>query len=785
MITNEVIKPYITTMKKLAICIFLISYAFIAGAQNLAGLLQKLQNTGNETNRINALARHYLYKRGQAHGNPDSAAYYITKAEILSNAIHNTAYLDSVVFIKGELAIVRGDFTLATQIFTEAANHYQTLRQPLKEANTWHYYANRIPESDKAQVDNKLKIHNKAYGIYLKNGFKLQAADEQFRIAFTYQNAGQFDKAEKWFIAVIKQYQVLKSPEIALVYYRLADNYYRKGDMPKELLARINCVNAYEASPKRDLYWGQYYYITLGVAYYNKRQFEQALIYHQKGVEIAAKLNDQEMYNIGVHEILTCYINLKKYAAALAYLKKTIQRYPKKTDVQEGMYVSAELKLYNHMNNSRAAEKMIPKFKEVFQKVKKSVAGETKANYYAMDNFIAAYDPLPKHYLLTKQWAKLADELKMLEALPADKMSVLSKMTIYQHRFKVDSANGDFLSALRSFQRIKVIKDSLTNVATSKQISELETKYLSAQKDKKIQDLNNQSTIQKNNLDKVHQQRNITLAGVLIGFVLAGILYFAYRSKQRSNFKLKVKQEEINIQNSSLFSLLNEKEKLLQDKDNLLGSQQDLLIEKEWLLREVHHRVKNNLQIVMSLLYTQSAYLQNTDARDAIRDSQNRVQAISIIHQKLYSKSNVATIVIADYITDLIRYLYTCYDCGNRKIRFKENLDQVNLDISQAVPMGLILNEAITNSIKYAFDKSGGEILINAKLSAPETIELLIRDNGKGLPSNFDLTETSSLGMEMMKALSKQLGGTFEIKNEPGVNVLVIFKVENQVRAEA
>jgi two-component sensor histidine kinase len=184
----------------------------------------------------------------------------------------------------------------------------------------------------------------------------------------------------------------------------------------------------------------------------------------------------------------------------------------------------------------------------------------------------------------------------------------------------------------------------------------------------------------------------------------------------------------------------------------------------------------------MSLLYTQSAYLQNTDARDAIRDSQNRVQAISIIHQKLYSKSNVATIVMADYITDLVRYLYTCYDCGHRKIRFKENLDQVNLDISQAVPMGLILNEAITNSIKYAFDKTGGEILINAKLSAPETIALLISDNGKGLPSNFDLTETSSLGMEMMKALSKQLGGTFEIKNGPGVNVLVIFKVERQMR---
>ncbi|XHR97103.1 histidine kinase dimerization/phosphoacceptor domain -containing protein [Mucilaginibacter sp. UC70_90] len=698
-------------MKKLAICIFLISCTFIADAQKVAELFQKLQNTGNDTNRINAqlqLGQYYLNKPGELFKDLDSSSYYITQAETLSKTIHATGHLYRTLFAKGELDIEQNNWNAAIEVFTSVANYYQVHHEPLKEANVWHYYADRMPVPDKFKVDSKLKIHNKAYEIYLKNGFKLQAADEQFRIAFTYQNANQFDKAEQGFISVIKQYQLLKSPQIALAYYRLADNYYRRGDMPKELLARINCVNAYEAAPKHDLNWGQYYYFTLGVAYYNKRQFEQALIYHQKCVDIATELNNQEMYNLGVHEILTCYINLKKYATAFAYLKKTSQRYPKKTVVQESMFLSAELKLYNHMNNGNAAEKMTPRFKKVFQQIYKDIPRETKRNYYAMDNFIATYDPLPKHYLLTRQWAKLANELKMLEALPTDKMSVLSKMTIYQHRFKVDSAKGDFLAALKGFQRIKIIKDSLTNVTTSKQIGELETKYLSVQKDKKIQELNNQSTIQKNNLEKINQQRNITLTGVLIGFILTGVLYFAYRSKQSSNFKLKIKQEEINTQNNSLFSLLNEKEKLLQDKDSLLSRQQDLLTEKEWLLREVHHRVKNNLQIVMSLLYTQSAYLQNTDARDAIRDSQNRVQAISIIHQKLYSKSNVATIAMADYITDLVRYLYTCYDCGHRKIRFKEDLDQVNLDISQAVPMGLILNETITNSIKYAFGNDGG-----------------------------------------------------------------------------
>jgi two-component sensor histidine kinase len=219
--------------------------------------------------------------------------------------------------------------------------------------------------------------------------------------------------------------------------------------------------------------------------------------------------------------------------------------------------------------------------------------------------------------------------------------------------------------------------------------------------------------------------------------------------------------------------------KLITDKNEQL---EKLVTEKEWLLKEVHHRVKNNLQIVMSLLYTQAAHLQNTDAIDAIKDSQNRVQAISIIHQKLYSKSNISTITMSDYANDLIRYLCACYDCKHRNIRFEENLASVNLDISQAVPLGLILNEAITNAIKYAYDENGGEIRVDGYLTDQKNIVLSIADGGKGLPDDLVPAESSSLGMEMMKALSKQLGGNLEIKSNPGVTITIRFKLENQLK---
>ena len=166
----------------------------------------------------------------------------------------------------------------------------------------------------------------------------------------------------------------------------------------------------------------------------------------------------------------------------------------------------------------------------------------------------------------------------------------------------------------------------------------------------------------------------------------------------------------------------------------------------------------------------------------AIKDSQNRVQAISIIHQKLYSKSNISTITMSDYANDLIRYLCACYDCKHRNIRFKENLAPVNLDISQAVPLGLILNEAITNAIKYAYDENGGEIRVDGYLTDQKNIVLSIADGGKGLPDDLVPAESSSLGMEMMKALSKQLGGNLEIKSNPGVTITIRFKLENQLK---
>jgi two-component sensor histidine kinase len=342
--------------------------------------------------------------------------------------------------------------------------------------------------------------------------------------------------------------------------------------------------------------------------------------------------------------------------------------------------------------------------------------------------------------------------------------------------FKADSGLGNYISAIKHYQRYKMLTDSNYRFTNSKHTSFLQIEFETEKKNndlqlqaKDIQLLKNKEQLQHSEVLAAQTSRNMFIGGSCMLMLLLAVGYNRYRLKQHVNMRLQAQQDEINKQNSSL-QLLNVK-------------QGKLLAEKEWLLKEVHHRVKNNLQIVMSLLNTQSAYLENNAALEAITESQNRVRAIALIHHKLYSSSNVAVIKMPGYIADLISNLSDCFDAGKRRIRFEQLVDPVELDPTQAVPFGLILNEAVTNAIKYAFADGDGVIVVALQHTSNNKVLLTISDNGIGLPDTFDVRKATSLGMEMMKALSKQLGGAFNIKSTQGVTISIEFKIE-EVRHE-
>jgi len=324
-------------------------------------------------------------------------------------------------------------------------------------------------------------------------------------------------------------------------------------------------------------------------------------------------------------------------------------------------------------------------------------------------------------------------------------------------QYRIDSMEHRETEAMRHLSRGWHLYDSLISVRRFRHVEELRTQYDLDRKEKDLALLNSETQLQRNQLEKAAIIRNVIIAGFIMTTLLLALTFSRYRLRQRQ-------QRVIAQKNEALQQLVKEKD--------------ELLTEKEWLLKEIHHRVKNNLQIVVSLLDTQSAYLDNESAIAAIRNSQHRMYAMSLIHQKLYKSEGMERIDMRTYIRELVQYLDEDLASPGR-INFELNVDEIELDAVHAVPVGLILNEAITNAIKYAFGDDDGlsERIVRIVMEYREdgNLVLSIRDNGRGLPAGFHQGEMQSLGMELMKGLTEQLHGSWQLRNGNGVEITIVF----------
>jgi PAS domain S-box-containing protein len=200
------------------------------------------------------------------------------------------------------------------------------------------------------------------------------------------------------------------------------------------------------------------------------------------------------------------------------------------------------------------------------------------------------------------------------------------------------------------------------------------------------------------------------------------------------------------------------------------------LREKEVLLREIHHRVKNNLQVISSLLSLQSRYIRNSQYAEMFTESQNRVRSMALIHEKLYQSEDLANIDSDEYIKTLVRELIKSYRMDPDKIRIKIEVDDVSLGVDTAIPCGLIINELVSNSLKYAFPDKKGEITV-ALHSVDGKIELIISDNGVGIPENIDFKNTKTLGLRLVTILAEnQLNGDIDLIKNKGTEVRITFR---------
>jgi two-component sensor histidine kinase len=204
------------------------------------------------------------------------------------------------------------------------------------------------------------------------------------------------------------------------------------------------------------------------------------------------------------------------------------------------------------------------------------------------------------------------------------------------------------------------------------------------------------------------------------------------------------------------------------------------LEEKSVLLKEIHHRVKNNLQVISSLLSLQSAQIKDPQARQLFNDSQNRVRSMALIHEKLYQSNDLAHIDFKDYVQNLSNFLMRSFAAEMRGVRSRLDIENIFLKIDQAIPCGLILNELVSNSLKHAFPEGrNGEVYIQFRLDENRQYHLTVGDNGAGFPADIDFQNTTSLGLQLVSSLTGQIDGNIELIKTPGTEFRITFYETN------
>lgn len=435
-----------------------------------------------------------------------------------------------------------------------------------------------------------------------------------------------------------------------------------------------------------------------------------------------------------VHYLAQEMLKLNLQAEAEKVISKLYHDYPPDTPKDSLEWMGSLGTLYELSKNYPKAEKIM----------KMTIAIQERQNYRV------DYYGMGKVYLGAGKYEKARPYLEKALHTKSERVSMRAKAHLHYCLFIVDSAMGNYLSAIRHLSQNKRYDDTVLKQskleALEKYKAEFETEKKEADlklKDQRINLLTKEQLIRDMDLKRVNFIKNVTLVGSIILLVGGILIYLLYRRKRKDS-------KTISRMNASL---------------------QRSLSEKEWLLKEVHHRVKNNLHTIICLLESQAMYLEK-DALQAIEKSQHRIYAMSLIHQKLYQNEDLQSIDMSIYLEEFIRYLKDSFDA--QKIDFIIQVEPVQLNLQQAIPVALIINEGVTNSIKYAFTNEEAPAIRILMTQTGEEIKLVITDNGKGF-IHKENDEGKSLGMQLIRGLSKELKGTVRIAALKGTTLTIEF----------
>ncbi|MFB9079157.1 histidine kinase dimerization/phosphoacceptor domain -containing protein [Flavobacterium procerum] len=688
------------------------------------------------------LGNFYLFKPGTKPEDLQNAKTNIDDVVHTSHQLKNKKWQQQGLLLLGKYYFQANNQSEGKKIFLKVIaecrkqNNKKALAEALDAYGTLLF--NLDPEKE--------KILQEAVSLYASLGMEEKRIENYMKITTIYFWGGKINEAKKRLYQNLIDLRKInfkhqQFAETTITFIELAQH-----NLETALYYALKSVKRMEA--EKDFTFGDIFYMRLGDVYNNVGHHQEALEMYQKSIEIGRTTIDSGTWYKSFFSAVAALSLKGKNQEAVDYINSVTTKYPPKSNFDKMSVAYIRANCYEALKNYTLAEKY---FKEMDFYAQKIISPET------FREIVHEYTLMALFYANRKQPEKAkfyADKVTALCDMYGKKYNSEALQILL---FRMDSIKGNYKGALRHFQNYKIISDSTIRNTKRKEIEELKIDYETKNKEQKIKLLNQESNLKEVALKKSKMLNSVSIWSLVLLSITIGLLYNRYRLKQRNHAKLEIKEKEINQKNINLKHLLDE---------------------KEWLLKEIHHRVKNNLQTVISLLNSQSAYLDNDMALSAIKNSQHRIHSMSLIHQKLYNSENISTINMPNYIRELVEYLRESFSLGQR-IRFEIKVDPIELDVAHAVPLGLILNEAITNSIKYAFPENQiGMIFITLETKTEHQYILTIADNGIGFDATINDKKGNSFGMMLIKGLSDDLDAKLTIENNNGTILKIEFSQE-------
>lgn len=470
-------------------------------------------------------------------------------------------------------------------------------------------------------------------------------------------------------------------------------------------------------------------------------QYKTAITYLQEAIDLSMQMGNINYLSATYHTLAGLYVLTQSYPQALHYHKLS---FALKKDIAKPKKILASVQgineLYFLTGQYDSCLVLVQQYLFLSQKIKMREAEISLALWGSRAAMKVGKPSLARNLFDTGTTAlrqeKAAEELIDGYELAANAAADL----------------GDFAQAYQYRQLFQRARDSLYTIEKAAIVAELNARFDHEKKEEQIQDLARDNELQKERIARARLQRWVLFSGLLLVAAVALLLWRSSRVRQKQNMVLTQINQALSLKNK----------------------------EVETLLREVHHRVKNNLQIISSLLRLQARGVEQADVAEALRISQSRVQSIALLHQRLYQGDGLNQVPIRTYFNDLTQSLRDTYQLKESQIQVDIKVDDFTIDIDLAIPLGLIANELMINAIKHAFPQQGvGCIELKVKKTA-EQLSLLVKDNGVGLKlsSGKPMMDKNSFGLELVESLAEKIQGNLVFSNGQGTRIELLIPLE-------